>query len=505
MSMHSGQPAPSAIIAAAAAAMPPPHPSHLFPLPPPTGAASRSTAASRIRPGLAMALREVLTGTEAKVATLISRSPMYVGKAAALNPGGLSPRRRKRGAPGSLREGMEAIGALPSTITVAPGAAGGKRFNFQPETLRQVARTLANNQSTEGRAAINAVVTLRLGEQADRARRDGMIALAEVIRTAGGRHSSTGALLNRAQSLAIARYLLQKHEAEEVDSPFTASLSRDAADIQAVKEAMTAAKLPSPPFVMAHPHEAPLRPDAVPWANGLRQAFDEEARFELEAALKSVRQRIRNAALQAEAAAEQAAASASESREGRREDEAAQFAVWMAEIEGHEAAVVEDLAANGCDLVQIAAVQEVFAEARAARVAAAAEGNYSMMHAGWGAGVPVGATIDDPVLGADARSTTTLDDARRQYVAWMTSQDRREKAFISACSDVTLGGAELSIVRGKVDVNRKLRNACLRRSDFYVTWRQMLERGYDATVLVPEGQEEEEGGTATYQTIDEDV
>lgn len=500
----------------------PPHPASILPLPPRLGAeggaragaggaAGASGAGSRtgvtamaaaavgrggVRPGLAAALVDAIGGAEAKVASILTRERVFMGKAAALNPGGAPAKRRKRGDAGSLRVALEAVGMAPSGATVAPGAAGGKRVNFQPETLRQVARALAQGQPPAAKAAIASVVSLRLREQEEREKRERAVALADAMRASAGRSAETGAPLTRAQALALARYMLAKAGSEGLRSTGGMSggrAAREAAERRLAVDVTAGAGLMEAPFVLTrsvarqdgsaavpplvdvpHPSSAAAIPGAAAVvsapspAPGLRDAFAEPGRAALAQAAGAARGRARLAA------AGEAETARNTARDAVARGQDAEAAAAEAEL---EAALVADGAAPE----EVAALREVHASLRAAR-----EGSTTAL--GVALPEPMGSgAASHPVLGADARITMTRDDARRAFVAWMAGQDRLEKAFLAAAVDAGSAAPDLAAVRARVEGNRRLRLGLLRRGDVFTTWGRLAASGYDTLVLLPGG------------------
>jgi 16S rRNA (cytosine1402-N4)-methyltransferase len=466
----------------------PPSPASVLPLPPPTGAASRDTKGSVIRPGIAAALVDAIAGMENKVGTLITREQMFIGKASALNAGGGQVKRRRPAAAGTLRHALDVLGMAPSSATVAPGAAGGKRVNFQPETLKQVARTLSNGQTPAARAGIQATVALRLREQAERQRRDTVVKLADSVRASAGRSSESGEPLSRVQSLAIARYMLQQHEVNEgrPAAASTARPSRDAQDRRAARWVTNQFGLASEPFVLTKPAPVPTvsSPAAV---QSLKEAFGEAHRSSLVQALRAARLRQR------------AAASASSSAD-RAAAEKNAFTAWAAEEAEMDAQLEMELTAEGAAEEDLILLRELHAERAAARKTALASGNYQSLPKD-GFPLPADVTsLDHPVLGQEAKATLTRDDARRAFVSWMSSEDRREKGFLSDCVAAAVGVQDLADVKARIEQNRKLRSTALRRGDLYLKWSALLARGYDP--LVRRG--EEKGSDGALQDLDED-
>ena len=484
--------------ASAESAQIPPHPSTVLPLSSPLRA---NPHLSLIKPGLSAALIDAISGMENKVASLVSGESMYVGKAAALNPGGAKRANtafgKRRGDSDSIKAGLQRLGMAVSTDTVAPGAAGGKRINFQPETLKQVARTVSTGMSQPAKAAIQATVALRLREQHERTKRDTIVRLAEAVRASAGRSSESGETLSRVQSLAIARFLLQQHAARVVDVKTGAPvrLSRDAMDVKAASAARIHHELADMPFVMAKPVATPLpeAPASVPTPSDIREAL-EAHRPALQASLRAVRLKQRSAA-------------AINSTAQMAEDDAAAFLTWMEDEKASDDALLTQLQADGATKEELSELQRIMDERAAERRAAAAAGNYELMRAErFGQAIPADVTsVNHSVLGADARLTLTQDDAKRAFVSWMASQDRREKAFLQLCTQASLDLAELRDIKNRIEQNRRLRSSALRRGDVYIRWVSLLSRGYDLQVLQPgDAEAAAVAGGGAFQDIEED-
>jgi len=503
----------------------PPHPAAILPLPPRLGAdgaagsgrssgagaasgrgaggrsgvaalAAAATAGGGVRPGLAAALVDSIGGAEAKVASILTRERVYLGKAAALNPGGAPPKRRKRAEAGSLREALAVVGMAPSSATVAPGAAGGKRVNFQPETLRQVARALAMGLPPAAKAAIASVVSLRLREQEERERREATVALADAMRASAGRSAETGAQLSWAQALALSRHMLAKQAGGPgggagAGGAGGARAAREAGERRLARDVTTGAGLVEPPFVLtrALPRrdggDVPLLVDvphassaaAIPGAAaavtgrnpapGLREAFAEPGRAALAHSAAAARGRARAAAA---GATEVARAAAREASSRVRDGDTA----------AEEVELEAELAAAGAEEADLAVVREVHAALAAARTGGSSTTPTITLPTSVGADTP-----GVPVLGADARITMTRDDARRAFVAWMAGQDAMEKAFMEAAVAGGPQPARPADGRARVAGNRRIRLGILRRGDVFLTWGRLATLGYDTLVLLP--------------------